>query len=59
MDRGIDERQSTVAQQVQGAVAYLFAEFHRTGSAVGVMRAFADTGRLFPQRAWGGAWAGI
>jgi hypothetical protein len=22
------------------------------------MRAFAETGRLFPQRAWGGAWAG-
>jgi hypothetical protein len=22
-----------------------------------VVRAFADTGRLFPQRAWGGAWA--
>lgn len=45
-------------EQVQGAVADLFAEFHRTGSALGVMRAFAETGRLFPQRAWGGAWAG-
>ena len=45
-------------EQVQAAVADLFAEFHRTGSALGVMRAFAETGRLFPQRAWGGAWAG-
>jgi hypothetical protein len=45
-------------EQVQGAVADLFAEFHRTGSGLGVVRAFAATGRLFPQRAWGGAWAG-
>jgi DNA invertase Pin-like site-specific DNA recombinase len=45
-------------EQVQAAVTDLFAEFHRTGSALGVMRAFAATGRLFPQRAWGGAWAG-
>jgi DNA invertase Pin-like site-specific DNA recombinase len=45
-------------EQVQGAVTDLFAEFHRTGSALGVVRAFAATGRLFPQRAWGGAWAG-
>ncbi len=45
-------------EQVQAAVTDLFAEFHRTGSALGVMRAFAETGRLFPQRAWGGAWAG-
>ncbi|WP_199561990.1 hypothetical protein [Micromonospora deserti] len=44
--------------QVHGAVADLFAEFHRTGSALGVVRAFAKTGRLFPQRAWGGARAG-
>lgn len=45
-------------EQVRCAVADVFAEFHRTGSALGVMRAFAETGRLFPQRAWGGAWAG-
>ena len=45
-------------EQVQAAVTDLFAEFHRTGSALGVVRAFAETGRLFPQRAWGGAWAG-
>jgi DNA invertase Pin-like site-specific DNA recombinase len=45
-------------EQVQRAVTDLFAEFDRTGSALGVVRAFAETGRLFPQRAWGGAWAG-
>jgi DNA invertase Pin-like site-specific DNA recombinase len=45
-------------EQVRGAVADLFAEFGRTGSALGVVMAFAATGRLFPQRAWGGAWAG-
>jgi DNA invertase Pin-like site-specific DNA recombinase len=45
-------------EQVRGAVSDLFAEFGRTGSALGVVRAFAETGRLFPQRAWGGAWAG-
>lgn len=45
-------------EQVQGAVGDLFAEFHRTGSALGVVQPFAATGRLFPQRAWGGAWAG-
>src|SRR6266545_5288562 len=45
-------------EQVRGAVADLFAEFARTGSALGVVRAFAEAGRLFPQRAWGGAWAG-
>jgi DNA invertase Pin-like site-specific DNA recombinase len=45
-------------EQVQRAVADLFTEFDRTGSGLGVMQAFADTGRLFPQRAWGGAWAG-
>lgn len=45
-------------EQVRGAVTDLFAEFDRTGSAFGVVRAFADTGRLFPQRAYGGTWAG-
>jgi hypothetical protein len=45
-------------QQVHDAVADLFAEFHRTGSALGVMQAFDAAGRQFPQRAWGGVWAG-
>jgi hypothetical protein len=36
----------------------LFAEFQRTGSAMKTVRAFHETGRLFPQRAWAGAWAG-
>jgi hypothetical protein len=36
----------------------LFAEFAATGSAMGVVKAFAATGRLFPQRRWGGAWDG-
>jgi DNA invertase Pin-like site-specific DNA recombinase len=44
-------------EQVRTAVEDLFAEFTRTGSAYGVVKAFADTGRLFPQRAYGGAWA--
>ncbi|WP_028193441.1 recombinase family protein [Salinispora pacifica] len=45
-------------EQIQGAVTDLFAEFHRGGSALAVMRAFDAAGRLFPQRTWGGAWAG-
>ncbi|MEV6444710.1 recombinase family protein [Amycolatopsis sp. NPDC051716] len=45
-------------EQVRTAVEDLFAEFTRTGSAFGVVKAFAETGRLFPQRAYGGAWAG-
>jgi DNA invertase Pin-like site-specific DNA recombinase len=45
-------------EQVRTAVEDLFAEFARTGSAFGVVGAFDATGRLFPQRAWGGAWAG-
>jgi hypothetical protein len=45
-------------EQVQRAVTDLFAEFDRTGSAWGVVRAFAETGRFFPQRAWGGAGRG-
>ena len=45
-------------EQVRAAVQDLFAEFARTGSAMGVVKAFAATGRLFPQRAWGGAWDG-
>jgi DNA invertase Pin-like site-specific DNA recombinase len=45
-------------EQVQRAVEDLFAEFARTGSAMQTVRAFHETGRLFPQRAWAGAWAG-
>ncbi|MCK2241848.1 MULTISPECIES: recombinase family protein [unclassified Crossiella] len=45
-------------EQVRTAVEDLFSEFARTGSAYGVVKAFADTGRLFPQRAWGGVWSG-
>jgi DNA invertase Pin-like site-specific DNA recombinase len=45
-------------EQVHAAVADLLAEFTRTGSALQVVHAFAKAGRLFPQRAWGGAWAG-
>lgn len=45
-------------EQVRTAVEDLFAEFARTGSAFGVVKAFAETGRLFPQRAYGGVWAG-
>jgi DNA invertase Pin-like site-specific DNA recombinase len=45
-------------EQVRQAVEDLFAEFAATGSAMGVVKAFAATGRLFPQRKWGGAWDG-
>jgi len=45
-------------EQVRAAVADLLAEFQRTGSAFGVVGAFDAAGRLFPQRAWGGVWAG-
>ncbi|WP_328414660.1 recombinase family protein [Micromonospora sp. NBC_00389] len=45
-------------EQVRRAVEDLFAEFQRTGSALRTVRAFHETGRLFPQRAWAGAWAG-
>ena len=43
-------------EQVQGAVADVFAEFARTGSGFAVVKAFAE--RSFPLRAYGGAWAG-
>ena len=43
-------------QEVQAAIADVFAAFLQTGSAYGVLGAF--TGRRFPKRAWGGAWAG-
>ncbi len=45
-------------QQVRQAVQDLFAEFAATGSAMGVVKAFAADGRLFPQRKWGGVWDG-
>ncbi|MGC7097662.1 recombinase family protein [Amycolatopsis lurida] len=45
-------------EQVRTAVEDLFTEFARTGSAFGVVKAFTETGRLFPQRAYGGVWAG-
>jgi excisionase family DNA binding protein len=43
-------------EQVQAAVADLFAAFAATGSAYGVVGAFA--GRSFPLRVYGGVWAG-
>ena len=43
-------------EQVRGAIADVFAEFERTGSAYGVVAAFKD--RKFPLRAYGGVWAG-
>ncbi len=42
--------------EVRAAVADIFACFAAAGSAYGVVAAFA--GRKFPQRAYGGAWAG-
>ena len=42
--------------EVQAAVADVFACFAAAGSAYGVVAAFA--GRKFPQRAYGGVWAG-
>lgn len=43
-------------EQVATAVADVFAAFTATGSAYGVVAAFSE--RRFPQRAYGGAWAG-
>ena len=53
-----DEGQTVIDpdEQVQAAVADVFAAFAQTGSAYGVVGAFA--GRRFPKRAYGGAWAG-
>src|SRR3954452_23040246 len=42
--------------EVHAAIADVFAAFEQTGSAFGVVGAFAD--RPFPARAYGGAWAG-
>lgn len=43
-------------EEIRSAVTDVFASFEATGSAYAVARAFA--GRPFPQRAYGGAWAG-
>jgi excisionase family DNA binding protein len=43
-------------EEVQAAIADVFACFEQTGSAYAVVGAFAD--RQFPARAYGGAWAG-
>lgn len=43
-------------EQVRAAVADVFAEFAATGSAYGVVAAFAH--RRFPLRAYGGVWDG-
>lgn len=43
-------------EEIQAAVRDLFAAFTATGSAYGVVGAFAE--RRFPRRAYGGAWAG-
>ena len=42
--------------EVQAAVADVFAAFRAGGSAFQVVVAFKD--RLFPKRAYGGAWVG-
>jgi DNA invertase Pin-like site-specific DNA recombinase len=54
-----DEARATVLdpdEEIQTAVRDLFAAFTATGSAYGVVGAFAE--RRFPRRAYGGAWAG-
>jgi DNA invertase Pin-like site-specific DNA recombinase len=43
-------------EEVSAAIRDLFTAFAATGSAYGVVTAFA--GRRFPQRAFGGVWAG-
>jgi len=54
-----DEARATVLdpdEEIQAAVRDLFGAFTATGSAYGVVGAFAA--RRFPRRAYGGAWAG-
>jgi DNA invertase Pin-like site-specific DNA recombinase len=54
-----DEARATVLdpdEEIQAAVRDLFAAFTATGSAYGVVGAFAE--RRVPRRAYGGAWAG-
>jgi DNA invertase Pin-like site-specific DNA recombinase len=56
-----DEEGRTVLDpdaEVQHAVRTLFAKFRQTGSAYGVIHAFAKEGIQFPKRAYGGAWDG-
>jgi len=43
-------------EEIRDALSDAFAAFEATGSAYGVVGAFE--GRLFPHRAYGGAWAG-
>jgi DNA invertase Pin-like site-specific DNA recombinase len=43
-------------EEIRAAVADIFSAFEATGSAYGVVGYFRD--RLFPRRAYGGAWAG-
>jgi hypothetical protein len=43
-------------EEIRAAVAEVFAAFEATGSAYGVVGRFRT--RLFPRRAYGGAWAG-
>lgn len=54
-----DEDGATVVdpdEEVRTAVADVFAAYQATGSAYGVVGVFS--GRRFPRRAYGGAWAG-
>ncbi len=45
-------------ETVQSAIRDVFALFATTGTAYGVVKAFGAQHRLFPKRAYGGAWAG-
>lgn len=56
-----DEEGHTVLDpdaEVRHAVTMLFEKFRETGSAYGVVHAFAKEGIQFPKRAYGGAWNG-
>jgi DNA invertase Pin-like site-specific DNA recombinase len=56
-----DEEGRTVLDpdaEVRHAVTMLFEKFRQTGSAYGVVHAFAKEGIQFPKRAYGGAWNG-
>jgi DNA invertase Pin-like site-specific DNA recombinase len=44
--------------EVQGAVRQVFSSFRKTGSAYGVVQEFRRQGLRFPNRAYGGVWAG-
>lgn len=45
-------------EEVQHAIRSLFVAFQETGSAFGVVQSFSSKKRVFPKRAYGGAWAG-